>query len=96
MVVRIHQGQLDLQKLASVCCQFASRVGARLYYVGVVMNAEISSLLLQRVGTAGAAVPVKLPGNGHLPSIGARFRAASCPRTPEKREQNGSTMAQAI
>ena len=27
----------------------------------------------------GAAVPVKLPGNGHLPGIGARFPAPSCP-----------------
>jgi len=34
------------------------------------------------VGTAGAAVPVKLPGNGHVPSIGARFPAPKYPLLP--------------
>jgi hypothetical protein len=38
----------------------------------------------------GAAVPVKLPGNGHLPSIGARFPALKCPVLP------GETLAETV
>jgi hypothetical protein len=41
-------------------------------------------------GTAGAAVLAKLPGNGHLPSIGARFPAPQCPVLP------GETVAETV
>ena len=49
------------------------------------------SVSRSRVGAAGAAVAVDLPGNGHLPSIGARFQPRKCPLVP--RETIAETVA---
>jgi hypothetical protein len=43
--------------------------------------ARTKTLLIQS-RYCGAAVPVKLPGNGHLLSIGARIPAVVCPLVP--------------
>jgi hypothetical protein len=48
------------------------------------------SLFWSRAGTAGAAVPVNLPGCERLPSIGARFQPKECPLLP------GETVAETV
>jgi hypothetical protein len=54
---------------------------AALSEAGILGGYTNGTLLIQS-RCRWAAVPDKLPGNGHLPSIGARFPAPKCPVLP--------------
>src|SRR3954451_16436632 len=82
----VFPGDHPRSRVASGAIRLSRKEAAGAFVPAIAPPGLEPGLSRSRVGTAGAAVPAKLPGTGHLPTIGARFPAPKCPVLPGETE----------